>query len=730
MRAAGPSVLRRHALEGVLNAPPITGPITFASDRFPVFELDLGPSPPPGLPEATISYLKAQLGPAQPLPSLIRRRNCPVLIQVRLSPTAAGYGAASRLLSHSGSLSAPFNGGTHIVGVQSVPALLPPDCVCLQLHNVPGHLGSVVLPRVVLELAGYTVEEAGAGEPPAPRPGVVVICQIRPGILKGGAGYHAGSIIAMIIPPLGDPWLQHLPPHLLAEGLEGQCVHTFIKDDPLARAAAPPIADRPPPAPAAAACAGGPGHLPSVVGNAAAGAQPPLAAPLPPNASGAPPGAVGAAEPSGSPSQGQPPGQGLGSEAGGSGGLAPTHRAPGSHDGPSHAPGGSAAPTPGGSPSSPHLVPSGSPGQGFGVEAGGDHGGAPPPRAPGVQELALSAPGGPAAMPSGSSPPAALPPCTSLPATSGMASPPHPMPHAPVLPAPPDNCPLCLEPLPGPTGMATTPCGHHFCTQCLVTQAAVSSDPETYGCPLCRATVGTPLREAHAMFSPEMDQARAEFEERVERDHFELARALAESFEDAYPLSALSLSPPSSPTSRSIGAGSFHMPPEPSAPLVPSSAPGVSAPHLAASQLQHAPGVSAPHPAAPQLQHAPGGSAPRLAALASPQPQPTPAPSGSVGPWRRRSERENLGQRGQPYWISNPAARVSEDGSHSGSSSPPQSAASAGALASHGYALRPRQPVAWGSGIQRTITWGSALSQRPSRSPPPPSQFRDGRGRW
>ena len=705
-------------MHAIMDAPPITSTITFSNSRYPVYELDLGLSPAPGLPEATVAFLKTELGPDQPLPSLInRKRECPVVIQVRLIPTAAGFGAASRLLSHGGVLSVPFQGATRLFTVRNAAALLPPGCVRFMMLNVPGHLGSSALPRAALEQAGYAVEEPGAGAGAlAPRPGLVTLCQIRPAILKGGAGHHTGTIIAEIIPPLGDPWLRDLPPALIAEGLEGHWMQTLIEGDPLARAPRP-HAHPPPPAPAAVAHAGGPGHLLPAAGAAFAGAPLPLAAPLSPAVSGAHPQAVDAAEPSGSPSQGQPPGQGLGSVAGGSGGLAPSHRAPGVQNAPSFAPGGYSAPTPGGSPSSPNLVPSGSLGQGFGVEAGGEHGGAPPPRAPGVQESALSAPGGPAVMPPGSSAPAALLPSISPPAPSGMASPPPPLP--PDGPAP---CPICQEPL-GPSGFTTTPCGHQFCTQCFVTTAATNARDNKFPCPACRRSIDSPIQEALSLVnSPE----RAAWDR--EQESLELARLLAESMEEdqdslfsPFLDPASSLSPPPEPLP-------FSPPPEPGISPVPSSAPRVSAPPLASPQLQHA-------PAAPST-----GAAPDLSAVVAAM----GSASTSSAPWRRRSQRENFGrQPSEPFWVSNPAARRSNDGSRSSSVAPSRSgrhrsrstsppartppAPAASTMPSSGYETRPR--LAWGSALRRQLAWGSGIRQSASPSPPPPSS-QGGRGRW
>jgi hypothetical protein len=463
----------------------------------------------------------------------------------------------------------------------------------------------------------------------------------------------------------------------------------------------------------------------SAPGAAYAGVQPPLAAPLllPPAAGGALPRVVDAVEPSGSPGQGQPPGQRLGSVAGGSGGLAPTPRAPGEQDSPSLAPGGSAAPTPGGSPSSPNMVPSGSLGQGTGVEAGGAHGGAPPPRAPGVQELALSAPGGPAAMPSRTSAPAALPQSTSPPAPSGTASPPSP------LPAPaPGPCPICQEPMDGPTGYTTTPCGHQLCTQCFVTTAATNSVGDTFPCPFCRCPLGDPHPGATALVnSPERtawDQAMLEIES-LELAHALLAESLDQAPAEHFPFA---LGPASSP-SPSLVPLPFSPAPVPGLAPVPTSVPGVSVPPFATPQPMPA--------AAPASSGASSDRDPSAAAGTA---------RASSGPWR--SQRANFGrQPEQPFWISNPAARRSNDGSRSSSvapsrsgrhrsrsSSPPARRPPAfssftPAMPGPGPSLRPTYD--WGSGIRRSpspLDWGSGVSQ-PSPSLPPPSS-RGGQGRW
>jgi hypothetical protein len=640
------------------------------------------------------------------------------MIHVRLDPMAANYGESSRSLSHGGVLSVPFHGATRLLSVQHAATLLPPGCVRLMLLNVPGHLGSTALPRAVLEAAGYTVEEPGAGAGPlAPRQGVVVLCQMRPGALKGG-GHHSGIIIAEVLPPLGDPWLRDLPPALVAEGLEGHRVQTLIAGDPLSRG--PPLhAHAPPRAPDAVAHAGGSGHLMTAAGAAFAGAQSPLAAPLPPPAGGALPRAVDAAEPSGSPSQGQPPGQGLGSVAGGLGGVAPTHRAPGVQNAPSFAPGGSAAPTPGGSPSPPPVVPSGSFGRGFGVEAGGAHGGAPPPRAPGVRDLALLAPGGPAAMPSGSSTPAALPQSTSSPAPSGMAPPPPPSLAGPAA------CPICQEAMDGST--TTTSCGHQFCTQCFVNTAATSTPGLTFPCPLCRRPVGSPIPALRLGRSSE------QLEWERQQEQLELAQVIEQSLEEAPALPPPPLSLPSSSFSPSLEAPDFSMPLAPGVSLVPSSAPGVSALFLAPPRPQPAPASSGT------------GAAHALSAAVAAM-DTASAPS---APWRRRSERER--PEAQPLWRSNPAAHISNDGSRSSSVEPSRSGrhrsrstspparpppapfSAAPAMLGTGSELRPRS-IEWGSGVARPFTrrvaWGSGIPQLSSHPPLPPARSEGGQGRW
>jgi len=703
------------ALQSIMSAPPLKGPITLFRDRSPVTELDLGPSPHPGLPGCLIAFLKEQLGRDQPLPALIQKRGGSWAVHVRLIPDAPGYGPASRLLSHAGVLSVPFQGATRLIPFAGAPAVLPACCVRLLMRNVPGQMGSSALARAVLELAGYTVEEPGdAAGPLAPRPGIVTLCQIKPATLPGGQGFHTGTIIAEIIPPIGDPLLRDLPPAMRVEELGRHWVQTLIEGDTLPRAPRP---DTSPPALAVVAHAGGSGHGMTAPGPAAAGYAPPPAAPLPPPASGALPQEVTAAVLSGSPSQGQPPGQRLGSEAGGSGGVAPTPRILGVHDAPSHAPGGSAAPTPGGSPSSPTLVPSGSFGQGTGVEAGGTRGGAPPPRAPGEQELALLAPGGPAAMPSGSSTLAALPPSNSTPAPCGTAPPPPP-PHD----GGPATCPICQDPLLGPAGFATSPCGHQFCMPCFVTNAAINSRDNIFPCPLCRFSIGSPVQEAMAMLNmPE----RAAWDREQELLELERIRS-AFLEEEPAPPPPLLLPPASSPLPPPEPLSS-PSPPEPSDSLEPILAPRASSQPLAPPQLQPAPAISLD-----------------LGETLRPA---TSAASGPPGAWRR-SQRLPVSppprwQREEPAWRTNYAARRSNDGSHSSSlepsrsrsrsisppSRPPSPPTSALPPPSSSHSLRPRAipRSAWGSGIRRQMAWDSGL---PHQSPPQPTPHEGGRGRW
>ena len=354
-------------------------------------------------------------------------------------------------------------------------------------------------------------------------------------------------------------------------------------------------------------------------------------------------------------------------------------------------------------------------------------------------------------MPPGSSAQAAMPPSTSPSAPRGTAS----RPSCP--PSETDDCPLCQEPMAGPKGFATTPCGHRFCMQCLVTHDAVNARDGTFPCPMCRHALSSTVREAQAVSSmPE----RAVWDR--EQEQLDTMLAIAVSWEEAEPPPPPSLLPHTSsllprpeahPDFLSLSHGALP---------VHSRDPGVSSPPIA-------------HPPPPQHQLVPAPSGAGVAPALGGEVRAAVGRASTSEPWRRRAQRQtndpqpfehawrsnaaarhsNASSRqaydAQPFehaWRTNAAARhsnassrstsvvPSRSGRHRSRSASPPPRPPTGAFSDAlmpGPSLSPqRRPreipsIEWGSGIRRQVAWGSAL---PFRFPPPPPSEEGGRRRW
>jgi hypothetical protein len=470
---------------------------------------------------------------------------------------------------------------------------------------------------------------------------------------------------------------------------------------------------------------GGSGGLGGPGGLGGSGGHAPAVQGSPPPAPGALPRAVSPAEPSGSLRTGQPPGQGLGFGA--------SPHAPGGREGPPLIPGGLAAHTAGGSlPSSPHAAPSG-------VVVSGHH-----PRVPEVLEEASSAPGGPAALPLGTSTLAALPLGTSTlaalpPGTSTLPAPPHrasaPSPASPQAErraAPEEDCSICQLPLGDGQCRTTTPCGHEYHAGC-INRWAAGSERSTFSCPLCRRRMQSPVPAASTY----------ELEPMVESETFNsveppaagdtLREALRSALDSVGPVLMsenpladldLEVSAPGSLAFMAAPSALFH----PSAPPSSSSIPPGTLPASSAAPRASSPARAATEPstsAAPQLSSQPSGL--------------------------RRTSRQNAGRRAStPHWMQGagrgetqdspstsrrhsldgtppPSSAPGSSGRHRSRSTSPQTRQAAAPLASSSQppAAPPRRQYDWGSGLRPTATpapgrqldWGSGLRA----SPEPPS---------
>ena len=279
----------------------------------------------------------------------------------------------------------------------------------------------------------------------------------------------------------------------------------------------------------------------------------------------------------------------------------------------------------------------------------------------------------------------------------------------------------------GPKGYATTPCGHHFCMQCFVTNDTMNSRDDAFPCPICRRSLGSTIREAQAVRSM---PARVEWDREQER--LDMQHALAVSMEEAESPPPSSFMAPASSLLPSLEALPPFSAPSPGVSLEPSRAPGVSVPPLVLPQPQ------------PALSSSGTGAALDLSGALR---AAMGTASASSQPWRRRSERPSYGpQPGVHFWRTNAAARSSNDGSRSSSvahsrsgrhrsrstsppSRPPPAPSSALPGPGPGLSLRSREipRSAWGAGIRRQVAWGSAL---PHHSPSTPPPYEGGRGRW
>lgn len=396
---------------------------------------------------------------------------------------------------------------------------------------------------------------------------------------------------------------------------------------------------------------------------------------------------------------------------------------------------------------------------------------APTPRAPGVQEAAPPAPGGTAVLPPGTSHSATLPPSSGSPGPSD-AAPPRP-------PSPADrpddadsnpDCVICYQPLHlRRLCRMVAPCGHVFHATCLTTWASNCPHSETFGCPLCRQLLESPLfqglhslvarnqmcwRDVPVIVDPIDDLVGLhdwESDDDLPRGVTSIwSNPLAEVTSMAAPLApvAPSIAPASASPSGPHGALDLPVPGSPA-----------PSPWLAESM----PLAASPPPPAAAAPRAETRGAGAAAGTSAPSPsQPTPAPV----PWRR-STRQNLGMAATEWWRVEGTPRAtlarsssrrrhrhsSESGSDSGtptaqiarhrsrSTSPHARGAFAAlppGLPTPGSHLpagprRGTQGYAWGSGIpapRHQFNWGSAIAGPSSQPPPPPAPTRGGWERW
>ena len=185
-----------------------------------------------GLQAALVSALEAQGA----VPAADRRPAAPGPLRFAVPSGSPAAQALGQLLdSGSGALSISVPGNTaHVPVRRASRGALPPRC----LRVVIAHLPTTPLFAIegvtaeVLRCAGY-----GVGDPlsPHPRPGEALVLCERAGRVKGQAGEcNPSVVVAEVLPPAGDDWLERLPLGFQLGGGWGW-VRTLVHRDPVAQ---------------------------------------------------------------------------------------------------------------------------------------------------------------------------------------------------------------------------------------------------------------------------------------------------------------------------------------------------------------------------------------------------------------------------------------------------------------------------------------------------------------
>ena len=109
---------------------------------------------------------------------------------------------------------------------------LPTKAVTLLVLHLPPSFNKEDTPRVILEMAGYTVLVPSSEDsfPLPPPEGCVLLLRYRNGKTPSHH-VNASTIVIDVLPPAGDPFLRHLPPRLSVPGW-GEEVMTILENDP------------------------------------------------------------------------------------------------------------------------------------------------------------------------------------------------------------------------------------------------------------------------------------------------------------------------------------------------------------------------------------------------------------------------------------------------------------------------------------------------------------------
>jgi hypothetical protein len=175
---------------------------------------------------------------------------------VRLRPTAPDFAAKVRWLEGGGHAPLRWQGTIVLVPVQPQYRAHPPGSIQLIFQRVPVEASVQGLVQGVLSCAGYRPLRPLPGIVPD-RPGVhsrcVLVLGVRLGLMRGSQVSDAATVVATVLPPVGDPALSRMPSRMPWN--DGHFL-TLVHDDPLPAVLVPtppPAAPPPSPPPAAAA---------------------------------------------------------------------------------------------------------------------------------------------------------------------------------------------------------------------------------------------------------------------------------------------------------------------------------------------------------------------------------------------------------------------------------------------------------------------------------------------
>jgi hypothetical protein len=141
-------------------------------------------------------------------------------LQVELDPDAPGFAQPYEQLAHSAWMTVPFGDERIPVEVARDRSRIPLGALTIVISHVPAALSKQELPAAILAAAGYVA--AGARCTPAqhnvrrPPPDTVLILEQKLGQYPAalGGGPDGGRMVLVVLPPVDDPLLCHLPRYL------------------------------------------------------------------------------------------------------------------------------------------------------------------------------------------------------------------------------------------------------------------------------------------------------------------------------------------------------------------------------------------------------------------------------------------------------------------------------------------------------------------------------------